>query len=32
VAIDLLFIVVARSKLLQELRNPSLILGGKPGY
>jgi hypothetical protein len=31
-AIDVVFIVVARSKLLQEFRNPSLVLGGKPGY
>ena len=32
IAIDIVFIVVARSKLLQEFRQPSLILGGKAGY
>jgi ABC-type transport system involved in multi-copper enzyme maturation permease subunit len=31
-AIDVVFIIVARSKLQQEFRKPSLILGGKAGY
>jgi hypothetical protein len=32
IAIDLVFILFARSKLQQQFRKPSLILGGKPGY
>ncbi len=32
IAIDVVLIVFARSKLLQQFRKPSLILGGKPGY
>jgi ABC-type transport system involved in multi-copper enzyme maturation permease subunit len=32
IAIDVVLIVVARAKLLQQFPKPSLILGGKPGY
>jgi len=32
IAIDFVFIFFARSKLQQQFRKPSLILGGKPGY
>ena len=32
IAIDLVLIVVARSKLLQAFPKPTLILGGKAGY
>jgi hypothetical protein len=32
IAIDLVFILFARSKLQQQFPKPSLILGGKPGY
>jgi ABC-type transport system involved in multi-copper enzyme maturation permease subunit len=31
IAIDVVFIIFARSKLLKEFHQPSLILGGKPG-
>jgi ABC-type transport system involved in multi-copper enzyme maturation permease subunit len=32
IAIDVVLIIVARSKLLQQFPKPSLILGGKPSY
>jgi ABC-type transport system involved in multi-copper enzyme maturation permease subunit len=32
IIIDFVFIIFARSKLQQQFRKPSLILGGKPGY